>query len=222
MVRKEPNLVSRLSHIIDSDRFTLAFLTSALPLFLLLRQRLEWHIALLVCWNLLAFFWLSMTLMVAFSADAALTRHRMALRKRPLRILVSVIVTAMLSNMSVGLFVSYHSLHHQREVLLCALAILQAWVMMQAAFGRYYGELYYATEPDTGSLHRGLVFHGTEEPTQIDFDYLAFMIALSYSSADVDITRHTMRKLILAHALVSFLFYSTVVTGVLSAVATNN
>ncbi len=220
-MKKTEGWILQLTWFMEKNTHNGLIFSTGFVLFWILKVWLEWHLAFLVTWNVLAAIYLSLSLVIAFNADANVTRERMAKHKSPLRMLISVIITAMLSNMSVGLFVSYHTLHHQREVLLCALAILQAWLLMHSAFGRYYGEIYYAEDPEANDLHRGLRFHGTEEPTQLDFDYLAFMIALSYSSGDVDITRHAMRKIVLLHSLISFMFYSTVVTGVLSAAATS-
>lgn len=216
------NPLMRLAWQLDSNSRTGLSAVLGIGLFVLLNRWVTWTLAFLISWNISAFIYLLMIALVAFSADADDTRQRIGGKRRPLRMLTWVIITTMLSNLCIGIFMGSHSLHHRHEVLLSALAILQAWLIMHAAFGRYYGEVYYSIEADTADLHRGLRFQGTENPNQLDFDYLAFMIALSYSSGDVDITRHAMRKVVMAHALISFLFYSTVVTAVLSATALGN
>ncbi|MHB8066571.1 MAG: DUF1345 domain-containing protein [Desulfobaccales bacterium] len=67
----------------------------------------------------------------------------------------------------------------------------------------------------------GFHFPGTETPTYIDFLYVSFTLALTYSMSDVNVASELMRRTVLIHSLVSFFFYSTVLAGVLNAIVTS-
>ena len=59
---------------------------------------------------------------------------------------------------------------------------------------------------DAGGLH----FPGTDHPDYLDFVYFSFIIGVASQTADVEITSREMRRVSLAHSILSFFFNSAV------------
>jgi uncharacterized membrane protein len=70
-----------------------------------------------------------------------------------------------------------------------------------------YADLYY--NDGVG----GVDFPGDEDPDYRDFAYLGFTVGMTYQVSDTNVTSRAIRRTIIRHALISFLF-GTVIIGV--------
>lgn len=95
-----------------------------------------------------------------------------------------------------------------------ALAALAAtWLLIQTVYALRYARRFYGE--DAG----GLVFPGGAAPSYFDFAYFSAVIGMTSQVADVGISRPHMRRLVLAHGLISFAFNLMVVALTLNLVA---
>lgn len=51
--------------------------------------------------------------------------------------------------------------------------------------------------------------------------YISFTLALTYAMSDISVTNEVQRQLVLAHSIIAFFFYSTVLKVVLNAIVTS-
>ena len=99
--------------------------------------------------------------------------------------------------------------------LLTALAIVSvvlAWLSVHTIYLLRYARDYYS--PPEG----GIDFHG-EAPDYVDFAYLALTIGMTFQISDTDITAKRVRRAVLHHALLSYVFGSVIVAITVSSVA---
>ena len=92
-------------------------------------------------------------------------------------------------------------------------ALFIAWLELHLGFALYYVKSYYRLNPSpaaSGSSPQGFIFPGTDEPLFTDFLYIAYVVALTFAMSDVDLEDAIIRRAVLAQAIVSFLFYSTI------------
>jgi hypothetical protein len=70
----------------------------------------------------------------------------------------------------------------------------------------HYAHMHYS--PDRDGIHDrgGFEFPGTAEPDYWDFLYFAFTAGMSFAASDVNITRGGIRRVVVLHCLLSFLF----------------
>jgi uncharacterized membrane protein len=96
----------------------------------------------------------------------------------------------------------------EQDHLLVAVAIIafaSAWVLTHTAFTLHYAHLYYREAGAPG----GLTFAGGP-PDDLDFAYFAFTIGMTFQTSDVTINRRPVRRVLLGHAVLSFV-YNTVI-----------
>ncbi len=86
--------------------------------------------------------------------------------------------------------------------------VVLAWVSVHTVFTLRYAHLYYA-DGEVGGIDFG---QGAGLPDYRDFAYLGFTVGMTYQVSDTNITDRTIRRAVLRHALVSFLF-ATVIIG---------
>jgi uncharacterized membrane protein len=191
----------------------------------------KWETSFLVGWILGVGGYLVLLGIVIVSADGPMTQQRVS-KDEPNRVAL-LVMTVFLSIFGTGIVgvvltaVGKHSTGHSRLLLvLSVFAVLLSWFYLHTAFGQHYARLYYEAKdihgrPFKEGRRSGFHFPGTEIPTYLDFLYVAFTLALTYSMSDVNVESELMRRTVLLHSLVSFFFYSTVLAGVLNAIVTS-
>lgn len=107
------------------------------------------------------------------------------------------------------------------KVSLSLIAVVCSWFLTHTVFALHYATSYYRREPiiEAAEYAKGLDFPGEEEPDFWDFMYFSFTIGMTAQTSDVSITSLSKRKLVLGHAVVSFLFYMVIVASSVNAVS---
>ena len=147
--------------------------------------------------------------------DAAGTRSH-ATREEPTRIAAHVIVLAACLVSLVGVLVVLGGAEGETKTLgvVAALtAVVSSWIAVHTLYTVRYALLWY-TEPVGG-----IDFNQPEPPTYSDFGYVALTVAMSFATSDPDITDTGTRRLVLVHALLSYLFGTFLVAVLINIVA---
>lgn len=114
------------------------------------------------------------------------------------------------------------------ELVLSLTSVALGWFSIHTMTALHYAHLYWRPgdrrrETASGGRHDhadsvddehgGLDFPGGDEPGGHDFLYYALVIGMTAQTADVNITKTSMRKLTLVHAVVSFFFNTVLVAA---------
>lgn len=115
-------------------------------------------------------------------------------------------------------FLKANSGAHREEVLLESFGVFTivcSWLLVHTVFALRYAHVYYA-EPEGGIDFKS---KGSERPDYLDFAYTAFTVGMTFQVSDTDITRREMRRQVLGHALISFLFGAVIVATTVNVIA---
>lgn len=104
------------------------------------------------------------------------------------------------------------------DLVLALTSVALGWISIHTMTALHYAHLYWRPIGAKGKTsgeetQQGLDFPGDDEPGGYDFLYYALVIGMTAQTADVNITRTGMRKLTLAHAVVSFFFNTVLVAA---------
>jgi uncharacterized membrane protein len=105
------------------------------------------------------------------------------------------------------------------KVLLVGFAVLTvvlSWTVVNTVFTLRYADQHF------GSGSAGIDFEdsdGPEAPTYRDFAYVAFTIGMCYQVSDTTVRDRRIRRTVLAHALLSYLFGVAIVGGSVNLIA---
>lgn len=89
--------------------------------------------------------------------------------------------------------------------VLALLAVALSWLVTHTAYTLRYAHLYYRH-----GLAQGLVFPGGRPPSEIDFAYFSFTLGMAFQVSDVTIQSSRIRRTALGHALLSFVYNTTI------------
>nr|WP_246665318.1 DUF1345 domain-containing protein [Rhizobium tropici] len=93
------------------------------------------------------------------------------------------------------------------RVMTAIVTILISWTFLHTLFTIHYAHKFY----NTAGKGQGLKFaEPVEEPIYWDFLYFSFTIGVAAQTADIGVSTVGMRKLVLLHAILSFLFNTTI------------
>lgn len=93
------------------------------------------------------------------------------------------------------------------RVGMAIVTILLSWAFLHLLFTIHYAHRFYG---GSGKGH-GLKFaEPVEEPIYWDFLYFSFTIGVAAQTADIGVSSVSMRKLVLLHSILSFLFNTTI------------
>jgi len=89
---------------------------------------------------------------------------------------------------------------------LATITLISSWILVPTVFTTHYADMYYSANDDDRPLH----FPQTPMPVFWDFAYFSFTIAAACQTADVSTQQAGIRKVVIAHTLISFLFNASI------------
>lgn len=180
----------------------------------------QWVGRTLVGWNTGVYVYLLLILTMMARADAGRVRTIAARQDETAYVSLVLLSGAALMSLVAIVFelatvrqsVSTHAVH----VLLTAITVIGSWVFIPTVFGMHYAHVFYR-DPD----HPALRFPDEGvEPNYWEFLYFSFTIAVASQTADVSVASREMRKLVLAQALMSFVFNASILALTINISAT--
>jgi uncharacterized membrane protein len=90
--------------------------------------------------------------------------------------------------------------------VLAAVTLVDSWLLVPVMFTTHYADMFYSASED----ERPLQFPDTNMPAFWDFAYFSFTIAAACQTADVATRSTDVRKVLIAHQLISFVFNASI------------
>ena len=96
--------------------------------------------------------------------------------------------------------------------LLAIVSVALSWTLVHTLYALRYARMYYRTGG-------GIDFNQKEDPQYSDFAYLSFTLGMTFQVSDTDIRSSNIRRSILHHTLLSYLFGTVIVAATVNLVA---
>ncbi|MCL4293837.1 MAG: DUF1345 domain-containing protein [Acidimicrobiia bacterium] len=177
-----------------------------------------WQLAVVTGWDVAAVVLLAWIWLVVGRLDAHRTRA-VATREDDSRVAVEVLLlsAAVISLAGVGSTIvkadQTTGATHVELLVASVLTVVLSWALVHSLFTLRYARLYY-TDPVGG-----VDFHSAEPPDYQDFAYLAFTVGMAFAVSDTEIGDRSVRRTILHHALISYLFGVVIIAVLVNIVA---
>lgn len=125
--------------------------------------------------------------------------------------LIGVMLTLHLAGQSKGL----------TQYLLTGLSVLTvalSWLLIHSEYTLHYARRFYRDDAGVQFLQPGKS-DPLPEPSYLEFAYLSFTIGMTFQVSDTSLDTSAMRRLLLGHALLSYLFGAVIVAVTINALA---
>lgn len=98
--------------------------------------------------------------------------------------------------------------------------VMLSWFLLHTMFTVRYAHLYHDhNKLNTGSEVGGINFPTDEEPDYLDFAYFSFVIGMTFQVSDVTVSSRAIRRFVLMHGLISFIFNTIIVALTINTLA---
>jgi uncharacterized membrane protein len=177
----------------------------------------SWSVAVLLAWVGLVLVFLQWVWLAIFKKDAAQTQ-KLALAEDDSRAAADFVILGASIASLVAIFFTLSEAAKSSGIngvmlaLLAVTAVVLGWAAIQTTFTLMYARLYYS-EPEGG-----IDFSGGR-PDYRDFAYMAFTIGMTYQVSDTTVSQKRVRHVVTRHALLSFVFGTTIIAVAINAVA---
>ena len=180
---------------------------------------LPWRLAVLGGWNATALTFLLSVAPIILGADGPRTQHiavREDMNRDVARLLLLAASGASLVAVGFALGLARHESGAERVLLVSMAAgtIFISWTVVNTVFTLRYARLYYLGAGD------GIDFGDpTRPPDYRDFAYVAFTIGMTYQVSDTMLHARGIRRTVLVHAALSYVFGVVIVAAGVNVVA---
>ena len=174
----------------------------------------------LLGWNVCVWLYLGLTLWLVIRSAASDVKSTAEVEdENASMVLFTVCIAAIASLAAITLELSGNSKLDQSEQLMhygfTGLTVVGSWLMIGVIFSLHYARLFYNNEGPEPALRFP---EGELNPDYWDFLYFSFTLSVAVQTSDVCIATREMRKAVLVHSLLGFLF-NTAVLGFLINIA---
>jgi uncharacterized membrane protein len=186
---------------------------------------IPWWVHVVAGWDVAAFTLLVFAWSIILPANAKETKGRAA-EDDPGHYVVFVI--AVVTSL-VGLFAVVVALHAVKDFpsvdkavwrFFTIAAVPLSWAVTHTAYTFRYAHKHYQTMAAQERHAKGdLKFSGTDDPADFDFAYFAITIGMCFQVSDVVVLTTAMRREVLVHAVLSFLYNTAILALALNVVS---
>jgi len=208
MVKTSPRLLKPL-RILRGHRKLFASLAAGFALYIILPEAWQIPTRVLVCWDSGAGLYLAITLAAVGSFDLKRVRARASEQDEgAILVLILTVVAAIASLVAVvfllGAEKNSNGSAPTTGFALAVVTILISWGFIHVIFALHYAHEFYGEGAD--ERYGGLQFPSDNRPDYWDFIYFSFVVGMTFQVSDVQVTSKKLRRLVVAHGIVSFLF----------------
>jgi uncharacterized membrane protein len=192
-----------------------AVLVAGLIAALILALFVTWGLALVGGWDTAALTFLLTIWPIIIGADSA-RAAQLASREDDTEgtaraLLVGASVASLLgAGYALHLAGQQSGLHRLALISVAVLTVVLSWTLINTVYTLRYAD------QDFGSARGGIEFpggDGQERPSYRDFAYVAFTIGMTYQVSDTTLRDPKIRRTVLGHAFLSYLFGVVIVAG---------
>ncbi len=105
------------------------------------------------------------------------------------------------------------------HTIISLLGVALSWSLLHTIFTIRYAHLYFDHNEETGRHFGGLEFPKEENPDYIDFAYFSFVVGMTFQVSDVNVSSRKLRRLVLMHGIISFIFNTIIVALSIATIA---
>lgn len=168
----------------------------------------------LIGWNLGTWSYLALMLWLAVRSPFARVKQiAEAEDENAGLVLVTVCVAAIASLIAIGFELAASqgpaNSAHALDYLFTGLTVVGSWLLIGVIFALHYARLFYTS---TGKQPTLRFADGETNPDYWDFLYFSYTLSVAVQTSDVGVASRPLRKTVLAHSLIGFVF-NTVILG---------
>jgi uncharacterized membrane protein len=182
---------------------------------------------ILIAWNAGSWLFIVLALKMMAGADIAEIRHRAGVEDEG-RVAVLVVTVAAAIAAIVALvaqMAAAKNLQGMDRMLSTGIAlatIFGSWLLVHFVFALHYAHEFYVPGASDREAKGGLKFNGNGTPDYWDFLYFSLVVGTTAQTSDTGVVSRSMRRVVMLHGLLSFVFNTAVIALTVNVAAQLN
>jgi uncharacterized membrane protein len=177
-----------------------------------------WQLTVLVAWDTVAIVLLVWLWATLGPLDSAATRARACREdssQDDTRVLLAAAAVTSLVGVALAVLKAKQTTGEIGAMLtvFSVATVLASWALVHTLYTVRYARLYYLDDA------RGIDFKTHDDPDFLDFAYLAFTVGMTFQVSDTDIQARAVRRAVLKHSLLAYLFGTVIIALTINVVA---
>jgi len=179
---------------------------------------------IILCWDVFAIAMITLSWLLFFNTTAAQQHAIVKQQDDDVRVIFAIVLSAVCISLAgtVLLIISANESVFDRDLRTVSTlaAVTTSWILLHTIFTIRYAHLYHNYDnKDAGTEGGGIDFPNAEQPDYLDFAYFSFVIGMTFQVSDVTISSKTVRRFVLLHSLISFVFNTIIVALTVNVIA---
>jgi uncharacterized membrane protein len=209
------------------NRILITFAFAIVTFLLLLYFKVEVFTRIVISWDIFGLIMIVWLWNIFFKMDAAtLRKHARVEDTSRLVSFFVVITTVIISLMGILIILNNKTKGMVNQHLHAPVSIIGvgiSWFLLHSIFTTRYAHLYYggsSMHDDPDEICGGIEFPNDSDPDYLDFAYFSFVIGMTFQVSDTNISFKRIRRNVLFHSLLSFV-YNTIIVAISISVIIN-
>ncbi len=216
-------MMKKISNLHAGVKLVISIVVGALCFLSLLSVPMEFITRLMLSWDATSLSLITLSWITFYTFDPQDIR-RLAKVQDESRIAVFLLVLVAIISSLLAIIIlltsKAHSglMHKEIKAAIYISGVICSWFLLHTMFTLRYAHRYYANDKETPDERAGgLSFPEEEHPDYVDFAYFSFVIGMTFQVSDVTIGSRHIRRIVLVHALLSFMFNTVIVALTINA-----
>jgi uncharacterized membrane protein len=177
----------------------------------------QWRYAVIAGWAGACIVYVLWVWLRVWRLDATETRLHATLEDPGRRVSDLLLLLASVASVVAVVYIVVDARHLSggRQLVVALLAVVSvalSWLLVHTLYMLRYARMYYLK-------NGGIDFNQEEPPQYSDFAYLAFTLGMTFQVSDTNVSSSYIRRAILRHTLLSYLFGSVILATTVNLVA---
>lgn len=216
-----------IEKITGSKKLIIASALSIIIYGLLFYLNVNFNNSIILSWDTFCIFMLLFSWILFSTTKADHLCHIVTKQDENLKTIFSIVLIAIIFSLFGTLalltkknYTNEYKLFHS---IISISPVVLSWLLLQTTFTIRYAHLYHDhNELNTGTNIGGIKFPSKTKPDYLDFAYFSFVIGMTFQVSDIVITSRSIRRFVLMHSLISFIFNTIIVALTISAISNLN
>lgn len=176
-----------------------------------------WHYAVIAGWGAACLVYVTWVWLAVWRLDGPQTKLHATMEDPGRRTMDLVVILASAASVAGVVYIVVDAKHlnggaQLGVALLAVVSVALSWTLVHTVYMLRYARLYYRSGG-------GIDFNQKEEPRYSDFAYLSFTLGMTFQVSDTDVSNSDIRRTILHHTMLSYLFGTVIVAATVNLVA---
>lgn len=193
--------------------------------FILFLFELELGLCIIISWNSFSLFTVVISWITFFSTTSKelsiMAREQDESRSATFVIVLVSVCISLFGTLALIQSGNENTMSRGLHITFSMASVALSWFLLHTIYTLRYAHLYYSESLSSSKVHpSGFDFPESKSPDYLDFAYLSFIIGMTFQVSDVRVTSSAIRRFVLLHGLISFMFNTVIVALTINTIAT--